>query len=58
MVRVASVSSDFLTDHVDCLIRNFCFYISAAGLVERVVLLGAPVSIKDEKWDDVRKVGS
>ncbi|XP_039050193.1 transmembrane and coiled-coil domain-containing protein 4-like [Hibiscus syriacus] len=26
-----------------------------AGLVERVVLLGAPVSIKDEKWEDARK---
>ncbi|KAJ9166023.1 hypothetical protein P3X46_020824 [Hevea brasiliensis] len=27
-----------------------------AGIVERVVLLGAPVSIKDEKWEDVRKI--
>ncbi|KAK8681548.1 hypothetical protein V6N13_053950 [Hibiscus sabdariffa] len=27
-----------------------------AGLVERVVLLGAPVSIKDEKWEDARKM--
>ncbi|XVE94615.1 hypothetical protein REPUB_Repub02eG0024000 [Reevesia pubescens] len=26
------------------------------GLVERVVLLGAPVSIKDEKWEDARKM--
>ncbi|XP_020532325.1 transmembrane and coiled-coil domain-containing protein 4 isoform X2 [Amborella trichopoda] len=26
------------------------------GLVERVVLLGAPVSIKDEHWEDARKV--
>ncbi|KAF2310050.1 hypothetical protein GH714_006328 [Hevea brasiliensis] len=24
-----------------------------AGIVERVVLLGAPVSIKDEKWEDI-----
>ncbi|PON51990.1 Alpha/Beta hydrolase fold containing protein [Parasponia andersonii] len=27
-----------------------------AGLVERVVLLGAPVSIKDENWEAVRKM--
>ncbi|MBA0855712.1 hypothetical protein Goshw_017838, partial [Gossypium schwendimanii] len=27
-----------------------------AGLVERVVLLGAPIPIKDEKWEDARKV--
>ncbi|XP_035551321.1 transmembrane and coiled-coil domain-containing protein 4-like isoform X2 [Juglans regia] len=27
-----------------------------AGLVERVVLLGAPVSIKDENWEDARKI--
>ncbi|KAG6648546.1 transmembrane and coiled-coil domain-containing protein 4-like isoform X2 [Carya illinoinensis] len=27
-----------------------------AGLVERVVLLGAPVSIKDENWGDARKI--
>ncbi|XP_065882125.1 uncharacterized protein [Euphorbia lathyris] len=27
-----------------------------AGLVERVVLLGAPVSIKDENWEEVRKM--
>uniref|UniRef100_A0A5B6YUX1 Putative transmembrane and coiled-coil domain-containing protein 4-like n=1 Tax=Davidia involucrata TaxID=16924 RepID=A0A5B6YUX1_DAVIN len=27
-----------------------------AGLVERVVLLGAPVSIKDEKWENARKI--
>ncbi|KAK7860249.1 transmembrane and coiled-coil domain-containing protein 4 [Quercus suber] len=26
-----------------------------AGLVERVVLLGAPVSIKDENWEEARK---
>ena len=33
----------------------FC-YIFVAGLVERVVLLGAPVSIKDENWEEARKV--
>ncbi|KAK2660646.1 hypothetical protein Ddye_007179 [Dipteronia dyeriana] len=27
-----------------------------AGLVERVVLLGAPVSINDENWEDARKM--
>ncbi|KAL5557936.1 hypothetical protein UlMin_034147 [Ulmus minor] len=27
-----------------------------AGLVERVVLLGAPVPIKDENWEDARKM--
>ncbi|XP_012478115.1 uncharacterized protein LOC105793815 isoform X3 [Gossypium raimondii] len=27
-----------------------------AGLVERVVLLGAPIPIKDEKWEDARKM--
>ncbi|KAK9129719.1 hypothetical protein Sjap_010206 [Stephania japonica] len=27
-----------------------------AGLVERVVLLGAPISIKDESWGKVRKI--
>ncbi|KAJ9564414.1 hypothetical protein OSB04_000380 [Centaurea solstitialis] len=27
-----------------------------AGIVERVVLLGAPVAIKDENWEAVRKV--
>ncbi|KAB2089897.1 hypothetical protein ES319_A03G091900v1 [Gossypium barbadense] len=26
-----------------------------AGLVERVILLGAPIPIKDEKWEDARK---
>lgn len=31
-------------------------YMSAAGLVERVVLLGAPISIKDENWEVARKV--
>ena len=34
----------------------FFFNIFVAGLVERVVLLGAPVSIKDENWDEARKV--
>lgn len=29
---------------------------STAGLVERVVLLGAPISIEDEKWEVARKV--
>ncbi|KAH1097177.1 hypothetical protein J1N35_014098 [Gossypium stocksii] len=27
-----------------------------AGLVERVILLGAPIPIKDEKWEDARKM--
>lgn len=35
---------------------EFSFFISAAGLVERVVLLGAPISIEDENWRDARKV--
>jgi len=30
----------------------------SGGLVERVVLLGAPVSLKDEKWTLARKVSS
>ncbi|KAF6145422.1 hypothetical protein GIB67_029191 [Kingdonia uniflora] len=29
---------------------------NAAGLVERVVLLGAPISIKDESWETARKM--
>ncbi|KAL9662253.1 hypothetical protein QQ045_027085 [Rhodiola kirilowii] len=29
---------------------------SGAGIIERVVLLGAPISIKDEDWTSVRKV--
>lgn len=33
---------------------HFC--ILAAELVERVVLLGAPISIKDENWEAARKV--
>jgi len=28
----------------------------AAGIVERVVLLGAPISIADENWATARKV--
>ncbi|KAH7521099.1 hypothetical protein JRO89_XSUnG0113100 [Xanthoceras sorbifolium] len=32
-----------------------CFA-SSAGLVERVVLLGAPISINNEKWEDARKM--
>lgn len=35
---------------------EFGFFISAAGLVERVVLLGAPISIEEENWTDARKV--
>jgi len=33
-----------------------CCYVSAAGLVERVVILGAPISIQDESWEVARKV--
>ena len=29
---------------------------AAEGLVERVVLLGAPISVNGENWDSVRKV--
>uniref|UniRef100_A0A7N0R899 Transmembrane and coiled-coil domain-containing protein 4 n=1 Tax=Kalanchoe fedtschenkoi TaxID=63787 RepID=A0A7N0R899_KALFE len=29
---------------------------SGVGLIERAVLLGAPISIKDEDWESVRKV--
>lgn len=36
-------------------INNY-FFILAAELVERVVLLGAPISIADEKWEAARKV--
>lgn len=32
------------------------FWILAAEIVERVVLLGAPISIKDENWEAARKV--
>lgn len=32
------------------------FLMFAAGIVERVVLLGAPISIKDQNWEAVRKV--
>lgn len=33
-----------------------CPFLSAARFVERVVLLGAPISIKDENWETARKV--
>lgn len=32
------------------------FYVFTAGLVERVVLLGAPVPILNENWEAARKV--
>lgn len=32
------------------------FWMLAAGIVERVVLLGAPISIKDQNWEAIRKV--
>lgn len=35
---------------------GFNMYVLAAELVERVVLLGAPISINSENWRDVRKV--
>lgn len=38
------------------LILFFHFLLPVAGLVERVVLLGAPISIKDENWKAARKV--
>jgi len=28
----------------------------AAGIVEKVVLLGAPISISDESWEKARQV--
>lgn len=34
----------------------FCYCLLAAELVERVVLLGAPIAIRNEKWETVRKV--
>lgn len=45
----------------DCLgfarvILMLLFWILAAELIERVVLLGAPISIKDENWEAARKV--
>ena len=44
-------------DRWDCYLSEVFFcYIFVAGLVERVVLLGAPVSIKDENWEEARKV--
>lgn len=51
-----TVSFVFL-DGLDCCLSDVLFcYMSAAGLVERVVLLGAPISIKDENWEVARKV--
>lgn len=41
---------------VPLLILKFCFCLLAAELVERVVLLGAPIAIRDENWETVRKV--
>lgn len=35
---------------------NCCCYTSKAGIVERVVLLGAPVSINEQRWEDARNV--
>lgn len=40
---------------VTLLISRFALLL-AAELVERVVLLGAPISIKDENWEAARKV--
>uniref|UniRef100_A0A7N2KSW9 Uncharacterized protein n=1 Tax=Quercus lobata TaxID=97700 RepID=A0A7N2KSW9_QUELO len=34
---------------------NGSVHSASSGLVERVVLLGAPVSIKDENWEEARK---
>lgn len=36
---------------------NLFFGFSSAGLVERVVLLGTPIGIKDMNWEATRKVG-
>jgi hypothetical protein len=33
-------------------------FLETEGLVERVVLLGAPVSVKGEQWEPARKVPS
>lgn len=37
-------------------LKSIAMLTSTAGLVERVVLLGAPISIKDENWEVARKV--
>jgi hypothetical protein len=53
-----TVSFVFL-DGLDCCLSEVLFcYMSAAGIVERVVLLGTPISIKDENWEVARKVRS
>ncbi|GAU28987.1 hypothetical protein TSUD_391880 [Trifolium subterraneum] len=36
---------------------NRCSFLLAAEFVKRVVLLGAPIVIKDENWEAARKVG-
>jgi len=38
------------------LILVFNTFFTVAEIVERVVLLGAPISINNENWRDVRKV--
>lgn len=45
-------------DQIDNLLTNILqpLATTSAGLVESVVLLGAPVSIKGEEWTLVRKV--
>ena len=48
--------SFLLVGRVDRLISFLFNHISTGGLVERVVLLGAAVSINDEEWEDARKV--
>lgn len=51
-----TVSFVFLDGQDCCLSELLCCYVSAAGLVERVVILGAPISIQDESWEVARKV--
>lgn len=35
---------------------NNLFFTFSEGIVERVILLGAPIPLKDEDWEDARKV--
>lgn len=56
-------SSKILLNFISLAIVCLVFYnnhslprFSSAGLVERVVLLGAPIAIKDTNWEAARKV--
>lgn len=50
------VSKHYLCDFLACTNDPDVLLNWAAGIVERVVLLGAPIGIKDESWEAARKV--